>query len=69
MINQGSLFMPQNLLILGGTTEASSLAHLISKTEFNATKGGAALVNSNSQTLSDVATPGLEGVSSDPDDF
>ena len=37
MINQGSLFMPQNLLILGGTTEASSLAHLISKTEFNAT--------------------------------
>ena len=29
--------MPQNLLILGGTSEASSLAHLISKTEFNAT--------------------------------
>ncbi len=29
--------MPKNLLILGGTTEASSLAHLISKTEFNAT--------------------------------
>ena len=37
MINQGLLFMPQNLLILGGTTEASSLAYLISKTEFNAT--------------------------------
>ena len=37
MINQGSLFMRQNLLILGGTSEASSLAHLISKTEFNAT--------------------------------
>ncbi len=29
--------MRQNLLILGGTSEASSLAHLISKTEFNAT--------------------------------
>ena len=37
MINQGSLFMLRNLLILGGTTEASSLAYLISKTEFNAT--------------------------------
>ena len=37
MINQGSLFMRQNLLILGGTSESSSLAHLISKTEFNAT--------------------------------
>ena len=37
MINQGLLFMPQNLLILGGTTEASSLANLISKTEINAT--------------------------------
>ena len=29
--------MRQNLLILGGTSEASSLAHLIFKTEFNAT--------------------------------
>ena len=29
--------MLKNLLILGGTTEASSLAYLISKTEFNAT--------------------------------
>lgn len=29
--------MRQNLLILGGTSESSSLAHLISKTEFNAT--------------------------------
>ena len=37
MINQGSLFMLRNLLILGGTTEASSLAYLISKTKFNAT--------------------------------
>ena len=37
MINQGSQFMPHNLLILGGTTEASSLAEYISKTDVKAT--------------------------------
>lgn len=37
MINQGSLFMPHNLLILGGTTEASALAEYISKTDVKAT--------------------------------
>ena len=37
MINQGSLVMPHNLLILGGTTEASSLAQSISKTDIKAT--------------------------------
>ena len=37
MINQGSRFMPHNLLILGGTTEASALADYIAKTDVKAT--------------------------------
>jgi len=61
--------------VMAWTPDSAALARAMGiisadqETEFNATKGGAALVNSNSQTLSDVATPGLEGVSSDPDDF
>lgn len=41
------------------------------ETKFNSTKGGAVLGNSADQSLpaSGIATPGLEGVSSDPDDF
>jgi len=41
------------------------------ETKFKATKGGAATGNSSSQPLPNggIATPGLEGVSSDPDDF
>ncbi|MDA9815799.1 cobalt-precorrin-6A reductase [Alphaproteobacteria bacterium] len=41
--------MPQNLLILGGTTEASSLAHLISKTNLKATISYAGRVERISQ--------------------
>jgi hypothetical protein len=43
------------------------------ETEFDATKGGTVFVNSTDQSLpttaAGIATPGLEGVSSDPDDF
>lgn len=36
MVNQGRVFMQHNLLILGGTSEASALAHLIAKTDIKA---------------------------------
>lgn len=36
MVNQGIIFMQQKLLILGGTTEATALSHLIAKTGVNA---------------------------------
>jgi hypothetical protein len=61
--------------VMAWTPDSAALARAMGiisadqETEFNATKGGAALVNSSSQTLPGVATPGLEGVSSDPDDF
>ena len=63
--------------VLSWTPDSAKLARGLEKmardqeTKFNATKGGTALGNSADQSLpaAGVATPGLEGVSSDPDDF
>ena len=63
--------------VMSWSPDSSSLAkslEIMSKdqeTKFNATKGGTATGNSSGQSLSTggIATPGLEGVSSDPDDF